>query len=315
MACWRCHTPAEHPVFEQVLPDFTVTKWAELVVAATLDALSETHKTGPVIVVGWSMGGRLVSSLNRVAEAAGVAVDCFISLSGTPPLPGLLSTPKSDADGLTDNGLWDPFSPRLGWAWQEALSEQNTINNRAVVDIATYRQDYCGATPLRLRGGTRTEHENFSLQEISADLSSFAYADYPIVGAVRPTRQSDALHALTDRETWGFLNAQKITSVWLTDYVKGRVKLAPTQQAQLISLMDTVPTRLTRSVDGGHLFFIGELGARATAQYIIELREAVKLLREQFASLLLMGSDQRAKVARRPWAPRTSGTGSVTSLT
>ena len=278
--------PAEHPVFERVLPDFTVTDWAELVVAATLDALSQTQRTAPVIAVGWSMGGRLAASLNRAAQKAGLHIDSFIALSGTPPLPGLLSTPRDDADGLTAQGLWDPFSPRLGWAWQDALAEQGAINGRPVVDVATYLEDYCGATPLRLRGGTRTESARFSLEEICADVNAFAYAQYPIVGAIRPLRQSDALHALTDRETWGFLNTQKITFGWLGEYLRGQVRVAPAQQRELIALMDSVPERLTRSVDGGHLFFLGEAGARATARHIVELHAQAEALRQGFAAIL-----------------------------
>ena len=293
-SCLAVSHPAEHPVFPEVFPDFTVTQWAELIVSATLDALSETRTAGPVIVVGWSMGGRLVASLNRAAREVGLRIDSFIALSGTPPLPGLLSTPRDDADGLTVNGLWDPFAPRLGWAWQDALDEQGAINGHAVVDVATYREDYCGATPLRLRGGTRTESARFSLDEICADLNSFAYAEYPIVGAIRPLRQSDALHALTDRETWGFLNTQKIVFGWLGDYLSGQVRLAPAQQRELISLMDSVADRLTRSVDGGHLFFLGETGARATARHIVELHDEAEALRKGVASILAIAPDSQA---------------------
>jgi hypothetical protein len=279
--------PSDHPAFERRLPALSIVDWAKSS-AALIAACMKKGEHSEVVVLAWSMAGRSVVALERALRKRGVRQLCFVSLAATPPLPGFM--PERE-ERFTDEGFWDSGTRHAQW-----LPEVG-----AVIDERTYLAEYLVNSPFGLRGQVRTHDPHASLM-LAHEIGAFAYEDYPLLAAVVPDSARDRQHALTDVSIWGTLNVLRLTrllgahgtdsahSAHVSHGVHGpqgahgahgahgphgahgahggheSAEWQPTRR-----LVDQLPQRLSRPVQGGHFFFIGEQGARKTARAVVEL--------------------------------------------
>ena len=100
------------------------------------------------------------------------------------------------------------------------------------------------------------------------------------MAAIVPEDIEDRLHALTDGSTWGALNVLRIAH--------GLRELATDAVSwpALRTLASQVPQRLSRTIRGGHFFFIGAPGAMATVRHVVELTHEARLFRDELQALV-----------------------------
>jgi hypothetical protein len=115
---------------------------------------------------------------------------------------------------------------------------------------------------------------------LAEEIGAFAYEDYPTIAAIIPEGIEDPLHALTDRATWGAINVQRIARG-----LRQSGDLIATSWPLLRDLICHLPERLSRSVQGGHFFFIGEAGATETVRRVVELADEARALHDELQSL------------------------------
>jgi surfactin synthase thioesterase subunit len=81
----------------------TVTDWAEQS-AETVAHYQKAHELpANVVVLGWSMAGRIAVALSEALRRRGVGLELFVAMAATPGLPNLLpgfSALAPDARGL-----------------------------------------------------------------------------------------------------------------------------------------------------------------------------------------------------------------------
>ena len=81
----------KNPVYDKAYPDFSVRAWGKQTVSIAKDIIEENDLPNRVILVGWSMAGRMTQSVNEAAKKNGLHIDFFVGLASTPPNPGTTS--------------------------------------------------------------------------------------------------------------------------------------------------------------------------------------------------------------------------------
>ncbi|MDE5445199.1 alpha/beta fold hydrolase [Bradyrhizobium sp. CSA207] len=272
--------------------DLTVREWGELTAIATNRAI-ETHAlTRNVIACAWSMGGRVARSLNMALSAKSLQLEAFISLAATPPIPGLAPLDLTTVN-VRYTGYIDFCAPKSGArtyadVWEEDLRFQDAQEGRMIIPASVYREEFLAETPVSIRG----ESDRFadgrlykSLAHAASDMGTFNFPEWPIVGAIIPSSPRDAVHVLADKARWTFFNTQKLLADWQTPSVDFSA-LHPKEWQRLCEIVLSVGNRLTEHVPGNHFFFVGESGARQTAQSIFRLVQASSRLKKEISEVL-----------------------------
>jgi hypothetical protein len=270
--------PCGPPATAEPHADLTLAQWAEAVAQAAGDALGRGSGPRAIVLLAWSMAARAAGLLARAAERRGIAIAAFMPMAASPPLPGLSSVALESE--IVAGGMWDAHGSLVGGvprgqAWRAELAEQAHGLGRDLVSPADYRDHYCVGTPVGLMPG----REPAAACELAA---------FPLAASISPRDQADYRHALGDVAIWGFVNAQVIRRRWIEPAL-ARGAIAPSAWEQMLTLMPQLPGRLNRHVAGGHLFFIGETGARATARAVAELLAATRAVAAELDSLLGTG--------------------------
>ena len=272
--------PSEHAAISARSQAMTITQWAQCMAEVVMQAADspDSLQARPVVLIGWSMAGRLARSFAVAARDLGFKNPCFISLAATAPIPNL-TTPRAGCEPVTASGFWD--SSARSAQWEAELTAQEQFNDHVIIPRDLYRRHYHCNNPILLRAETR-EHvpSAWSMANILDDLGTFEYEQYPLCAAVVPTIARDARHVLTDQATWTFINSQAIYCDLRNRSGNRLAELDEDTWSSIRKQVAALSGKLFREVNGGHFFFVGERGARQTAAHIDELiEEAATFLR------------------------------------
>jgi hypothetical protein len=289
--------PSDHPVFAGDVRGLTVSEWAAVLARTARAVIDQGSLQAEVIVLAWSMAGRMAVALNRAARTCGLRIRCFVSLAATAPIPGLAGG-AWPAEALTGGGLWALAGPDAGPAsraglWQAELRRQGEREGREIMSWPSYERWNRCHTPLNLRGeGNRMTPAGprLDIGLTMEDLGSVSFGDYPPVAAITPTSKFDARHALTDSATWMLLAAQRIAAR-LASPAQSAGDLPEEAWSRLRQIIATLPARLTAAIAGGHLFFLGATGASQTARLALTLADAAAAVDEEVSQLLARTSE------------------------
>ncbi|KAJ0413767.1 hypothetical protein BJY00DRAFT_296306 [Aspergillus carlsbadensis] len=275
----------------EILPataaSYRIKDWGEQAANTAAKVISRHGlPTRSVVLVSWSMGGRMVVPFNVAAKALGLDVVQYISFAATPGFSSIRPLPPGIACSPT--GYFQVPS-HLGAFWRQ-LSEMQELNGgREIIPQELYQREYVGGTPINLIG-LRLKYDgrgSFVQDEVPHEEDSrvLDIANLPLITALYPTSSLDASHALADRATWGFLLTYKLESMIGKPGIR-QVQGTPKWQ-QLIDLVHSAPARLCLPVAGNHFFFVGEKSARDIASRVDALiHDAAEFQKELFGLVL-----------------------------
>lgn len=252
-------------VFQKYSPGFTAKEWGRQVIAAALFFIEKHQLSNEIILCGWSMGGKVALTANLDAMKKGLQLKLFIGIAATPPIPGLM--PQSLETEMTEHGNW--FTKEDFPRETEHLRLNNIKEGRTIIPKEVFIRDYLGHNPMGLLGiGYRYKNGKFvaNIEEELLDHHSANYIDYPPVASIQPTEIHDARHALSDKQTWGMVRANSF-SVKHFDKKTDHGFTSESWNA-IKAILEESHDLLAEEVEGNHLFFLGEKGAKATAQSI-----------------------------------------------
>jgi hypothetical protein len=96
----------------------------------------------------------------------------------------------------------------------------------------------------------------------------------------------DARHALTDRSTWGAYITQQLCETLVFSRADALAALPAETWALLVEQVSQAVPRLSATLPGNHMFFVGENGARRTAQTLKHLRQAAADVAAEISRLM-----------------------------
>jgi hypothetical protein len=73
----------ESPVMDMAVPGFGILDWGRQGALLAKDVIEREHLSNHVVIIGWSMGGRILGPFMQSAASAGLTVDLFVSFSAT----------------------------------------------------------------------------------------------------------------------------------------------------------------------------------------------------------------------------------------
>lgn len=250
--------PMEHPVFPTVHPDFTVQDWGKQCASVIAMTIAQNRLLKKIVLLPWSMAGRVVPSVTRELQKKGIEVILAVGLSANTPAQTIiidLSKVKISPKGLGTAELTPGLKANL---------------NLKAVPLKIFKRDYLGnypmnlaATPLRYRRGRFVSDEAEDLR----DTGAWNFSDFPLVSLIHGDALSDARHVLLDKEVW----APYIAQIFFQKVVEKR--LDRSEWKKTVAFFRQLSDRLTGQVRGGHFFFVGKEGAKATVS------EAKKLMK------------------------------------
>lgn len=270
--CLSYPVESNPPVMPHTGAAFRIGDWARQAAMTAKEVMSKHNlTTAPVILISWSMGGRMVVPFTTAARELGLDVQQFISFAAT---PGFSMTRPSTGLISTKSGYLD--IPSSSDVFYHQLAEMHRLNQgRMVIPHDVYEREYVGATPVGLTalemkyaGSGSGDDTDFVEHETSSEEETrvLDVAEYPFITAVYPTSILDARHALADRASWGFLLTRKIESAIAKNGLD-----AASSWDELLDLVHSAPSRLCLPVEGNHFFFVGERTARNAAETVAEL--------------------------------------------
>ncbi len=151
--------------------------------------------------------------------------------------------------------------------------------------LTEYVGDYpvnLAATALRYRGGQFV----LDRQADEADTGVWDYAGFPALAVLTHDSALDARHALTDRANWSLHLTQSLAARLVWPAADELEKLPRAEFARLLERIASAPGLLSMRVRGSHLFFVGEAGAKATADALETLHERACALEASLVQLL-----------------------------
>ena len=266
-------------------PDFMIRDWGRQAALLAKAAVAEHGLSGEVIVAAWSMGGKIVQSVWEAMRAEGVNMSFYISVTATPPLPGLIVLSRELP--MLESGYADRRKDFARWYGQVAANGK--AMGREIVSKEIFMAHYQGDIPVNLQGyGQQYRDGAYVMDHLAsqADAKPFAYGDFPLVAMLVPNGRGDRRHALTDQAAWSVYNANTLFKRWLSGNKIDVKTLSDEKWTGLLKLSRSLDDRLSVYVEGNHFFFVGEDGARRTADAIAELETRVAAVKAEASALL-----------------------------
>jgi hypothetical protein len=264
--------PMGNPVFAAAYPDFSMTDWGEQSAEIIARHVRTHDLPSRVVVLGWSMAGRVAEPISVSLRKRGIDVELFVAMAAATALPNLLPAlahVKPQPSGLA--GVAGGYTDAL----LLLLKQQNAEAGHTVIDPAIFPAQFMGDYPVRLAASALKRENGAFVPDPLGDqqgTGAWRYSSFPPLALMTHEAWADARHALMDRSTWGFYISQNLSETRVFARVKDFSKLAPAQWKQINDLIHGAPERLTLVMPGNHMFFVGEPGAKATVEALKELR-------------------------------------------
>ena len=247
-------------------PDFTARAWGQQVAEAAKAATLSNKLSGHVVILSWSMGGRVLQPAFKAVSEAGLTVDGAISLMATPGIIGL--SPETILK-KAPSGYADRKDAYIRWITQ--LKESNRSNGeREIIPEKIYISEYVGDIPVALEGfGEVYRNGKFEMDSLSQakDYGAFDFPNYPLVAVLTDDSPLDAEHVLMDRYWWGLYNAETIFNTIKRSGID-LSKVSAEKWKSITDLTAKISGGLVIPVGGNHFFFVGEQGASRAANAV-----------------------------------------------
>lgn len=280
-----------NPIYERSYPDFGVKAWGRQAAEISKHVIEQNRLNRHIIIIGWSMSGRIAPAFSKSAEDLGLIVDFFVSLSSTPAVMNAMGLARPPKITLRENGYED----RTGvFDKFYKLIEDNSSENggRTVIPKDVCLRDYFGSIPVNIEGNGWRLRDNGLVEdsvEFIKESGCFQFADFPFAATIYSENPADPLYSMYDLSNFGCWSLYQVNKV-VSGYVGANralfANLEPERFFCLCKLIKSAPQRLSAVTHGNHFFFVGEKGASETAALIQKLETEVRGFKSELGALL-----------------------------
>ncbi|KAJ5720545.1 uncharacterized protein N7483_008479 [Penicillium malachiteum] len=253
-------------------PTFRIQDWGHQVATIAKKVIEDRDlSTRSIILIPWSMAGRMIVPFNISAKELGLNVQQIVSFAATPGISSIRNPAPGMACSEAGSKLWGEFNDK-----------------QIPIPREIFLREYVGGTPINLTGVQLKYNGqgSFIADEMTheEDTKVFDIANIPFITALYPTSILDASHALADRATWGFLLTYQLEAMIGK---QGLQKVQGTLKWQtLMDFVHSAPDRLFSPVQGSHFFFVGENSARNAARKVVKLINDAKDFQKELSEII-----------------------------
>jgi len=273
----------ESGMMEATAPDFTAQDWGRQIAEAAASTIEEHGLNGEIYIAHWSMAGKVIQPAHAALREAGHTVSASFSFAATPGIPGIITlTQELDK---TEDGYANRESTYPGWIAQIAA---NQGDGDPIIPEDVFRSEYLGHIPVNLQGyGEVVSSGEVQIDHMqqAVDYGAFEFADHPWIVVFQVDARADARHAINDSAYWSLYNTHTLFAE-LAERDLSVNDLSDETWLDMIAMSQELPERLRVEVGGNHFFFVGEEGARATADAIDRAIAQVAELKADIDKLL-----------------------------
>lgn len=265
---------ASKGVFNAAFPQFSITDWAEQSAEIIARYVDRHELPENVIVLGWSMAGRIAEPLHAALRRRGKGIELFVAMAAASALPNTL--PGLNQLKPAASGLAAIQGAYLDWLL-ECLAGQNLAAGHSVLDAERFTREMTGDFPVGLAASAmRYTNGTFASNpaEDAREVGTAQYGSFPPLALMTHASPVDARHALTDRSTWGVYITQRLCEALVFSQPKALAALPVERWTLLSEHVRNAAQRLSATLPGNHMFFLGESGARKTVQTLKQLRQS-----------------------------------------
>jgi hypothetical protein len=273
-------------VFGATVPRFSIADWAEQSAEIIARYMDRNGLPANAIVLGWSMAGRIAEPLNAALRGRGKGIELFIAMSAASALPKTL--PGLDQLKPAESGLAAIKGAYLDWLLK-CLADQNRAARHAVLDADLFTREMTGDFPVGLAASAMRYRNGAFVSDPAADAREVGAAQYrafPPLALMTHASALDPRHALTDRSAWGAYITQQLCETLVFSQPDKLAALPAENWALLVEYVRDAARRLSATLPGNHMFFLGEEGARKTLQTMKLLRQSAADLRGEISRLM-----------------------------
>ncbi|QKX63733.1 uncharacterized protein TRUGW13939_10904 [Talaromyces rugulosus] len=277
------------PIMPATAPQFRIRDWGKQAAEVTHRVVKQYGLSGRVVLIGWSMGGRIVVPYSVAVRSLGLHVDLYVGLAATPGLHGMRPPPPGIKSSESGYGAFTNMSN----LFLAQIHEQQAMLNggRTIVPDDVYVREYFGYTPVSLAGWNLrydpAGHGQAFVEEFwtsTKDAATDQAEHLPMIASLTGNSILDTRHVIMDQATWTFMLTQRFTRIIETRNPKSGLTQARFEK--LADMVHSPPRQLSRTIPGNHYFFLGERGARQTSDAIVELLATAIEFESQFQEIL-----------------------------
>jgi hypothetical protein len=273
-------------VFDAAFPQFSITDWAEQSAEIIARYVDRNGLPANVIVLGWSMAGRIAEPLHAALRRKGKGIELFVAMAAASALPNTL--PGLDQLKPAASGLAAIKGAYLDWLL-ECLTSQNVDAGHLVLDAERFTREMTGDFPVGLAASAMRYRNAVFVSDPAGDareVGTAQYGAFPPLALMTHASSIDARHALTDRSTWGVYITQQLCEALVFSRANSLAALPPEKWALLVEHVRNADQRLSATLPGNHMFFLGENGARKTVQSLKLLRQTAADVTNEISRLM-----------------------------
>jgi hypothetical protein len=260
-------------VFDAAFPQFSITDWAEQSAEIIAHYVDRNGLPANAIVLGWSMAGRIAEPLHAALRRKGKGIELFVAMAAASALPNTL--PGLDQLKPAASGLAAIKGAYLDWLL-ECLASQNSAAGHLVLDADGFTREMTGDFPVGLAASAMRYRNGAFVSDSAGDareVGTAQYRSFPPLALMTHASPIDARHALTDHSTWGVYITQQLCEALVFSRANDLTALPSEKWALLVEHVRDAAQRLSATLPGNHMFFLGENGARRTVQTLKLLRQ------------------------------------------
>jgi len=134
---------------DKAYPDFNIQAWGIQAAEITRKTIKNNALNGRVILLGWSMAGKVAQPFSARAKEVGLELDFYVSLAATPPIIGLVLMNTKIA--MAPSGMADRSKDLPKW-YSQIKSNESLNGNREIIPWSIFEKEYTGNIPVQLQG-------------------------------------------------------------------------------------------------------------------------------------------------------------------
>lgn len=253
-------------------PEYNAQDWAKQIAEATVSAIEDNGLTGDIYIAHWSMAGKVIQPTHAALADTGYPVSAAFSFAASPGIPGIITLTR-ELDKAS-SGYANREETYPGWISQVIA---NQGDGDPIIPEDTYRSEYLGHIPINLQGYGEIHREDevvIDHMQQALDYGVFEFSNHPWIVTFQVDERADARHAINDDAYWTLYN----THTLFAELAKRELSVGDISDEAwhgMIDLSREAAERLSVPVGGNHFFFVGEEGAKATADAIEQAIEKV----------------------------------------